>query len=139
MGESEEDQSSIQFILIVVLAAGIIFVILTLIAPLFPVGSSHPPQVLIWRESTPSIFPDDKIHIKYLGGTDDGFVGDFLVIATAEGSGNFLFSGDYAKPEAYSDVAVLDVPRDFNHLVCVNVSAIDLAVHTYRPIGYNCT
>ena len=132
MGESEEDQSSIPFILIVVLVAGMLFVMVTLTIQFLPVGgSSHPPQVLIWRENTPSIYPDDRIHIKYMGGIDDGFVGDFKVTV------NGLASGNYPKPEAYDDVTTIESPK--GSITCINVSAIDKAVQTYRPIGYNCT
>ena len=133
MGEPENDKENAPFntILIVALAAGILFVVATLVVPFIPTGSSHPPQVLIWRENTPSIYPDDRIHIKYMGGIDDGFVGDFKVTV------NGLASGNYPKPEAYDDVTTIESPK--GSITCINVSAIDKAVQTYRPIGYNCT
>jgi hypothetical protein len=143
MGEPEEDKDNAPFntILIVALAAGIFFVVATMIVPLIPTGSDHPPQVIIWRESPPTIFSTDRIHVKYIGGTDDGFVGNFrIVVSNGIGTGgarDIAFTRDYPKPEVYSDVAVFDVPP--GDIACVNVSAIDLAVHAYRPIGYNCT
>lgn len=136
MGESEEDKSSVPLILVAILVASIIFVVATLVAPLFPAGSSHPPQVIIWRENPPTIFATDRIHVKYIGGIDDGFVGDFRIVLT-DGVGNVAFSRDYPKPQVYYDVAVFDIPP--GTLACVNASAIDKATRTYRPIGYNCT
>lgn len=118
----------------VCLVVGILYVAATIILPLLPTGTSHPPQVLIWRENTPTIFPNDKIHIKYLGGIDDAFVGDFRVIYKFSHITN---TGDYPKPSLYGDVAVLEFPKGSN--VCVSVFANDKAVKTYRPIGYNCT
>ena len=105
-------------VIAVVLIAGVIGAIFL---PTFPTTDVHPPQVLIARDGK-------NIGIRYMGGIDTAFVGDFQV--TVNG-----VTKTYPKPSVYEMVAIVPAPD----VTCVNVSAFDKAVRVYRPIGWNCT
>jgi hypothetical protein len=125
MGESEENKSNNHSIILTgILIVCIASVIATLVLPLMPHGTSHPPQVTITREGFKT---DDQISIKYDGGIDDAFVGNFSV--TIDNVTTY-----YTKPETGRNFYNGYHPN----FTCVDVKAIDRAVRIYRPIGYLC-
>ena len=117
-GPTRED--CIRGALVIVLFLAVLFVLSAIYMPAIGSGD-HPPQVGIVRVG-------DDIYIQWKGGTDDAFVGDFLVTIDNETS-------QYKKPELYGIVAKVNRPE----YTCVNVSAMDKAVRIYKPIGNNCT
>lgn len=112
-------------LVIVIIMVGFLFATFTtLIAQdTNAVSSSHPPQVTIFRSGT---FPD-YIKIKYDGGIDDAFVGNFSVTIGNE--------TDYRENLGVGMIFY----NEFNPTnTCVDVKAYDKAVRIYRPIGYRC-
>ena len=136
MGEPETNDKGFREILIVVCGLLLLSVVATIILPLIPHNEVHPPRVNIWREYPPTIYNYDIVHVKYLGGTDDAFVGNFTVNWTDMGS-NITSTGFYQKPPVYYDVVQVLVSKE--NITCVDAKAWDKAVRVYRPIGYNCT
>jgi hypothetical protein len=121
MDEETDTRRNIKVLLGIVVVLLIAFIIGSIYMPKFPSSTVHPPQVSITRHG-------DTISVVYLGGIDTAFVGDFKVEVNG-------VTKEYPKPEAYREVAVVPAPD----ITCVNVSALNLAVRTYVPIGYNCT
>ena len=119
MAEEKVDPA-VRTVLIIILAVLIIGMLASIILPQIPVND-HPPQVTIIRHY-------QNIEVKWDGGTDSAFVGNFSV--TMDNVTTY-----YKKPDVFQNIAVLYHPEQ----VCVDVKALDLSVRTYRPIGYNCT
>lgn len=129
----EEDEQridpAITKILIIVVIGLIGFIAVSLFFQYNPGQSTtHPPQVGITRVN-------DDIKLTYLGGIDDGFVGDFRVkYSDANGKGNTTTTA-FKKP---SFVNVVFGTLHSPNITCVDVDAFDKAVQSFRPIGHNC-
>ena len=67
------------------------------------------------------------IEVRYLGGQDHGFIGDFRI--TIDNKTTY-----YKNPGAHNPVALIDHWK----YTCVEVEAMDKAVQIYRPIGSAC-
>ena len=67
------------------------------------------------------------IEVRYLGGQDKGFIGDFRITIDNE-------TKYYKNPGPYNPIAMIE---HWEH-TCVDVEAMDKAVQTYRPIGSAC-
>jgi hypothetical protein len=93
--------------------------------PTIPTQQDHPPQVLISRNTT----NQSNIDIKWLGGTDAVFVGNFTVRIN---NGSWE---EYDRPQWTGDL-IATIPAKNNSTI--NVNAFNRAVNTYVPIGVNC-
>ena len=67
------------------------------------------------------------IEVRYLGGQDHGFIGDFRITVDNE-------TTYYKNPGQHNPVAMIDHWK----FTCVDVEAMDKAVQTYRPVGSAC-
>jgi hypothetical protein len=121
MDEPQETKGNLNQLLTVIVILLIAGVFGAIYMPHFPAPDVHPPQVSIIRN-------DGYIDIRYLGGIDTAFVGNFTVTVNN-------VTTHYEKPDAGQLVAHIQAQPE---LTCVNVSAFDKAVQSYRPIGWGC-
>ena len=117
-GESDEP---IRMVLMVVLFLAVIILGCVIYFPTVHTDS-HPPEVDISRTTG-----GQSIAVTYLGGIDNGFVGDFNITVNNE-------SASYPNEGAGDLIAVLH----YSNYTCVDVTAMDLAIQIYRPIGSRC-
>ena len=97
----------------------IAFLVLSICFPnIIDTSTVHPPRVDIYRQG-------DSVVVVWLGGIDNGFVGNFTISINNESMGVF------DKPAVNARIAAFIEPEEAS----VSVMAWDKAIQVYRPIG----